>query len=136
MRRAQLSLEYLLLLSAFFSVLLLLMPLIQQSYALALFGLDVRQAVSFSKEFAETAAQLSVLADNSALSIEARPLHEWTVSAKGKKLVVSLRSESLGKTKTIETTLVPDLFFEKSFREKTTLVLKKENAVLTIDCYP
>lgn len=134
--KAQLSLEYLLLLSAFFSVLLLLMPLVQKTYALALFGFDVRQAVSFSKEFAETVAQLSVLSDNSSLSIEARPLHEWAVSAKGKKFAVSVRSESLGKTKTIETTLVSDLFFEKVFSEKTTLVLRKENALLAIDSYP
>lgn len=135
-RKAQLSLEYLLLLSAFFSVLLLLMPLIQQSYALALFGLDARQAVSFSKEFSETVAQLSVLADGSSLSIDAAPLGEWVVFARGKKLVVSIYSESLEKTKTIDATLVSNVFFEKTFSEKTTIVLKKENSGLAIDSYP
>ncbi len=112
------------------------MPLIQQSYALALFGFDARQAVSFSKEFSETVAQLSVLAEGSALSIDAAPLSEWIVSARGKKLVVSLYSESLKKTKTIEASLVSDVIFEKSFREKTTIVLKKENSGLAIDSYP
>jgi len=131
-----LSLEYLLLLSAFFSALLLLMPLVQRSYSLALFGFDSRQAVSFSEEFSETVLQLSILADGSALSIDARPLHEWNIIARGKTLSVSLRSESLGKTKDIETSLATGVFFEKSFGEKTTIILKKNNGKLTIDSYP
>ena len=136
-QRAQLSLEYLLLLAAFFSVLLLMMPLIQRAYALALFGFDARQAVSFSKQFSEAVKQLSVLADDSSFSIEISPLHAWSVSAKEKKLVVFFQSKQLEKTKTIEAELVmPFAEFTKDFDAKSEIVLKKENGALVIYSNP
>lgn len=135
-QRAQLSLEYLLLLAAFFSVLLLVLPLIARTFELALFGFDSRQAVSFSKEFAETVAQLSILSDGSVLPVEATPMHDWIVSVSGGKLSVSLSSPELGKTKTIETGLVSVFSFKKSFGEKEVFLLKKKNGALTVDSYP
>ncbi|GEM_PF-2495012 len=132
--RAQLSLEYLLLLAAFFSVLLLMLPLIQRAYALALFGFDARQAESFSRDFAQKARQLSILSENSVLSIEIQPLQEWQISASGKKLVVSFGSKQLGKTKTIETELFADFaLFEKTASGKTVLVLEKKGGLLVVN---
>lgn len=135
--RAQLSLEYLILLAAFFSVLLLVLPLVQRTYALALFGFDVRQALSFSREFAETSKQLSILAEKSSMAIEISALHDWTVHADGKKLLVSISSAELGKTKLIESELALETEkFEKTFNGQQKLVLRKNGPLLTIDSYP
>lgn len=131
------SLEYLLLLAAFFSVLLLMLPLIQRTYALALFGFDARQALSFSKQFSESVKQLSILSDGSALTLEINPMHEWRVAASGKKLAVEVSSKNLEKTKTIETELIADVSdFENNFSEKTTFLLKKRNGALVVNSNP
>ena len=132
--RAQLSLEYLLLLAAFFSCLLLFLPLLQKSYAAALFGIDARNASFFSESLAQASRELSVLGEGTAVSIGINPLNPWQISVQGNRLLVSVSSGVLGKTKEFSAELsMPAASFSKEFSEKAALKVSKTSGLLVID---
>jgi hypothetical protein len=132
-KSAQLSLEYIILLLAFFSVFALVFPLLQDSYSLAVFGFDSMQASAFSKEFAERVSMLSILADGSYFSIEAWPLSEWIVKADGNVFSVSLNRPGRREPRVFSLGLSQELNFEKRVSKKTSFFLSKQDGFLTVD---
>jgi hypothetical protein len=123
--KGQLSLEYLLLLAAFFSVLLLFVPLISEIYHVGIFGLDARNAKTAAFSIQQTLNDFSLLADGSSKSFKLKPLLEWRISFKGQRMVFSVYSAKLNKEKT----------FSMSFSSKTvnsTKTISKETEMLLI----
>ena len=131
---AQVSLEYLIVLAAFFSVLLLFAPLISSIYFNSVFSLDLKQAKSFSLEFKNALKELSVLENGSVKSISFNPLNEWSIKAEGKLLQVEIESKDLKKKKTIETELLQEIVFENNFSSQTTIkLIKAESGEILIE---
>ena len=104
--KAQVSLEYLLLLGAFFSFLLLFFPLLQQTYYAGIFAFDVRAAQSFSDSFQSSVREFSVLGDGSKRILEASPATEWKIEAEKNILKIEIFQEKLKKKKEIKRELV------------------------------
>ncbi|MFH1663683.1 MAG: hypothetical protein ABH986_02655 [archaeon] len=130
--KAQASLELILLMSVFFSVMLLFTPVISKTFFLGIYALDALKAKDFSDSFSAASAELNSMSTESSLSITAEPLLEWRVKADSNSLEATVLLEKYGKKKTFfsgQFNLVP---FEHSFSEKTVFVLTKtEQGILT-----
>ena len=131
--RAQLSLEYMLLLAAFFSALLVLMPAIASLHANAVFASDVQNAQNFMNGLESASEKMLILGNGSQLALTAKVLTAWELGISGPKAILKVRSESIGKSKTIEAELAtPFELSQKTFTSGFRLLLKNENGKLTI----
>ncbi|MBS3057561.1 MAG: hypothetical protein J4415_02930 [Candidatus Diapherotrites archaeon] len=134
--RAQLSLEYMLLLAAFFSALLVFMPVIAGLHANAVFASDVQNAQNFMNGLESASEKMLILGSGSQLALTARVLTLWQLNINGTKATLVLTSESAGKSKTFETELaVPLELDQKTFTSGFSMLLKNENGKITI-AYP
>ena len=88
--RCQLSLEYLLLLAVSFSILALMLPLLQGVYSSALHAMDAGNAGRFAASLQQGVDELSFLGDGSKISASPAPFTRWAVYGEGKSLVVSV----------------------------------------------
>ena len=61
--RGQISLEYMIVLSALFSVILVFMPMISETYDAGLFAVDVLNAKQFSNDFSNSLSELNFFSD-------------------------------------------------------------------------
>src|SRR3989338_5554173 len=131
--RAQLSLEYMLLLAAFFSALLVFMPVIAGLHANAVFASDVQNAQNFMNGLESASEKMLILGSGSQLALTARVLTLWQLNINGTKATLVLTSESAGKSKTFETELaVPLELGQKTFTSGFSMLLKNENGKITI----
>lgn len=97
-KKAQLSLEYLLLLAAVLCIFALLLPLLNNVFQLCLFGLDSVNAKRFSEEMQGTVARMSFQADGSAATIEANSLLPWKIASSGEKLLILVQGRDANKS--------------------------------------
>ena len=131
--RAQLSLEYMLLLAAFFSALLAFIPSISSLHANAVFASDVQNAQNFMNGLESASEKMLILGSGSQLALTARALTVWELGISGPKAILKVKSESIGKSKTIEAELAtPFELGQKTFTAGFRLLLKNENGKLTI----
>ena len=89
-KKGQLSLEYLLLLLASFSVFAMLFPLLNNVYQAALFGFDSANARSFTALLQNSVNEMSFQADGSRHFVSAHPSSNWKISCLGKILSVEV----------------------------------------------
>ncbi len=132
MEKAQASMEYLLLLAAMLFFFSLLLPLLQKSYALTFFAVDVGNAKNFARELQTKANELSFLSDGSAIALKAKPIESWLIKAEGSELLITVKSSSLQREKVFTAELPNAVFFpETAIEGETVFFLKKEgNTVL------
>lgn len=97
----QLSLEYLLILLAAFSVFAVLIPLMNSVYSAGLFGLDSVNASHFSLSLQEGIEEMGFQADGSRTLVSANPLYQWKLLSKDDLLEVVVTGPDLRK-KTFE----------------------------------
>ena len=135
--RGQLSLEYLLLLCAFFSAFLLVLPAASEAFNASLFAMDVSNAKAFLHDFRECIEKLSVLGDGSIVSIEARPLNEWKLAVSGAKAELDVLGED-GNRKLLSLAFSAHIaqFSETISSPKTLLLAKKHGQILIVSDYP
>ncbi|MFH1752385.1 MAG: hypothetical protein ABH821_05620 [archaeon] len=133
MSKGQLSLELLLVLSAFLSVFLVLTPLIIQAHNLSLYSLDVRNAELFSVRLKEKVEQLQFLENDSSFLIESKIINEWQLESNGKTLALKVKSLELNESKTLSLEFPETIFFSKqSFKERILLRISKNNNKLIL----
>lgn len=97
-KKAQLSLEYLLLLAAVLCIFAMLLPLLNNVFQLCLFGLDSVNAKRFSNEMQATVSQMSFQADGAAAIVEANPLLPWKISSASEKLLILVQGKDGNKS--------------------------------------
>ncbi len=133
-KRAQISLEYLLITAAFFSFLLLFAPIALKTYSIALFGFDVLNAQNFANSFEEEVRELKALENGSEKIIEVKTLNEWIISSE-KTLLIELKSAELKKSKQIKRSLSIKAFLPKTFlsKGKNVFVLKKVEGKILVE---
>ena len=130
---AQSSLEYLLVLAAAMSVLLVLLPSISHALGMVVFAVDSVNARHFAEELSSAAEQALLFSDGTSIEIVARPLGEWVFSVNGKELSLTVVSEPGEKHFLVEMPVhVP---FHVSISKKTVFVIKKEGNEVLIENY-
>ena len=90
MKRGQLSLEFLLLVAAFFSFLLLMLPAIRDVLQLGSLGVDVKAAELFAHRAKDASQRLLAFGEGSTEEIGALASHEWGLSSQGGRLMVEI----------------------------------------------
>lgn len=129
----QISLEFLILLAAFLSMLALFVPILNNAYELGKFGLESINAKNFSQNFRQKIEQLSILGNNSKFEIEANPSTEWKINSSGKKFFIKLGNNFLNEEKVFSEELPIEIDFpSESIFEKTVFVLKKIDGNISI----
>jgi hypothetical protein len=131
--KAQASLELILVMSIFFSVLLLFSPLIIKTLFLGIYALDVSRAKSFSDSFTVGVRQLNSMSNTSRITITAKPLLRWKIKALKEKSEVTVFLEKYEKEKTFsekQLNLVP---FEVSLSKETVFVLTKTEKGVVVE---
>ncbi|MBU1120442.1 MAG: hypothetical protein ABIE23_00855 [archaeon] len=134
--KSQVSLEYLVVFSAFLSVLLLFLPLYSNLYNIALFALDVKQAKTFSQDIDFAVRELTVLAEGSEKTLTIKPLLEWQIESKANQFHVTIKSKELEREETIKTSLNSTLIlYPITINKETSLQLKKEKGMVSVKHY-
>ncbi len=124
--RAQSSVEYLIVLAAFLAALSLLIAPLMQSYRAALFWMEVQEASSFLQRFESSVQTLSLMAPDSAQSIEFNASSTWLLESDNTAIHISLSDEFLKKTKNLSAELdQPVGFSRKELIGKGSIVLQK-----------
>ena len=130
----QASIEYLLLLAVIISFFSMLVPLLQQSYALSFFAADSIAAKKFTNSLELRAREMSFMGNGSSASIKAKPVEAWFLHAEGKILVVTAKNSFLAKEKSFEAELPSEITFQDIlFEEEKVFFLRKENNVLLLE---
>ena len=135
MQKGQLSLEYLILLGAFLSFLLFLLPHINTVYRLGIFSSDVRNAENFLYRFSTSVNSLSILGEDSEQRIDAKIFTTWEIYAQGNELVVVVKSTKLGKTKKLSVELNTAISMQRLEKEGelNLLLTKNSGRILVIN---
>jgi len=123
--QAQLSLEYLLLLAAFFACLLFLVPAINNTLKIAEFGLDVRNGEQFVNELEAGIERMQILGEGSSVTISGRAINNWELKKELGKIVLIVGSSELGREKEIEREVNAE-FFISDMKIKKEINLKLE----------
>lgn len=132
--KAQASLEFILVLTAFISMLLLFVPAINNAFALAKFGLESQKAKAFAIELKQSVEKLSIYGIGSKIEIEANPSIEWNVSTIGKKLSISLKDGFLNETKVFTEDLALEIVFPiEKISKKTVFSMEKTDSNISIE---
>lgn len=126
--------EYLLLLAAILFFFSMMLPMLQKSYALSFFAVDVTNARHFATELQFKANEISFLANGSAFALKARPVESWTIKAEGRELLITIKSSSL-QTEKVFTVEFPDAldFPETTLERETVFFLRKKHNIVLLE---
>lgn len=97
-KKAQASLEFLIVLVAFFSLLLLFTPTITKLHYTGLLALEKKKAETFAVSLQQTLKEFSLLANGSKKSLAVKASIPWEISLTGNHLQLELHSRELNKT--------------------------------------
>jgi len=126
--KGQISLEFLILMAAFLSAMLLFVPIANNAYNLGIFGIESAKAKNFAKELKQKIEEMEFLGNNSRIEITANPATKWIVSIENKKIEIKIENDFLEEEKTIEEEFEIELEpakIEKSINSKTIFALEK-----------
>lgn len=122
-----------LLLAAFFSAIMVFMPVIAGLHANAVFASDVHNAQNFMNGLESASEKMLILGSGSQIALNAQVLTSWELSISGTKAFLTIKSGNIGKNKTIEAELASPLELgQKTFGSGFTMLLKNENGKITI----
>lgn len=127
MQKAQVSLEYLIVLAALISVILVFMPLIIETQKAGIFALDVMKAESFSKSFANSLSEMRLLGEGTKKVFELEPLGVWEISCEKGILTLKVKSREIKNEK-----ILMQEFSSASDKLKFSFLIEKR-AYLTIE---
>lgn len=132
-QKAQLSLEYLLLLAVSLSIFAMLLPLLNTVYSAALFGLDSANAKAFSQELKESIGELSFQGNGAAIVFEATALAKWKLVSEGNELhIFVVGPEGREKEFVVFFPNKPGLF-SKTIEGKASFLLRKESGKILLE---
>ncbi|PIN99283.1 MAG: hypothetical protein COT90_00195 [Candidatus Diapherotrites archaeon CG10_big_fil_rev_8_21_14_0_10_31_34] len=124
--KGQVSLELILVMSVFFSVLLLFIPLISKTFFLGSYVLDVSRAKSFSDSLEISVRELNSMSKDSKITLTANPLLEWKIKSEEQQTTITVLLKKYAKEKPFTSNtfnLIP--FSELEITKKTVFVLTK-----------
>ena len=119
-QRGQSSLEYLLLVTAFFSILGIILPIASNTIDSFINASDDLLAKSIADELTENISLMSFLGEGSVKTFEYSPAKSILFSSSGTKLNISTKSKSF-EVETNYVQIIPKTSFEKRF----SIVLEK-----------
>jgi len=131
---AQVSLELMLLMSVFFSVLLLFAPLISKTFFLGIYALDSARAKNFSDSFTVAVTELNSMSNESKIQLTAKPLLEWKIRMKDQILnidVVLSKYKKINSFSSQQFNIIP--FQELSLNAETVFILSKTEKGILIE---
>gem|GEM_PF-1665534 len=98
LERAQLSLEFLLVMAGFVMALALFTPVAVRASKNAIYSMETLKAREFLSGFRSAAMAISFLSDGSAKELALNPTGEWQFSAGNSKATLSLNSKTLNRS--------------------------------------
>lgn len=132
-RKAQLSMEFLLVMAGFVFVLALFMPVAVRTSKNALYALELEKARVFLSEFRSAARQASLLADGTASTVKASTLTEWRFSVASGEASVRVESSGPWHSKTVKIKVPEELpDYSASFKGKHAVRVEKLHGELSL----
>jgi uncharacterized protein (UPF0333 family) len=138
--KGQLSLEFLIILAAFFSILLLVLPFLIQAYDLAELGLNRKTAEIFLSEVKGKTSQLNLLSDGSCFELKVTPIQPWEIEFDNNNLKVFFVNQTIDPlsvelmTGEFELRDLNDSFISSlEVSEATVFELRKEKGIVVLD---
>lgn len=130
--KAQVSLEYLLVLLAFFGAFALLLPFYSAAFSAGIFALDSMNAKRFSESIQDSVSKLIVLGNGSSIQISADPSLEWKIFSEKNELFIAL--ESNGVQKSFSVSFPNEInFSETVFSSEKGFLIKKDNGKILFE---
>jgi len=132
-QKAQLSLEYLLLIAALLAATAIILPSITAFHNNAMLAIEAGKAKAFIEKIKSEGEKLMVFEEGSSSEISAFPSLEWRLKASEERIEVRVESKALGKEKVFErraNAIFED--FEAEGKEKISLRLRKEGGKILI----
>jgi len=133
-RKAQLSMEFLLVMAGFVFVLALFTPVAVRASKNALYALELEKARAFLSEFKSAAGQASLLADGTACNVKAHALAEWNFNVIGGTASVTIKSSTLGRSETITASVPEELpHYGASFKGSHVVRIEKSHGAIFLE---
>jgi uncharacterized protein (UPF0333 family) len=132
-KKAQSSLEFLLVLMVFLSFFFLFLPAIKNVSDSVFFGINVLQAKSFSENLQSTVEKASLLADGTTLKLKFRSNGNVKIFSENNILKIQLSSQN--NIKTFSVSFPNEIFFETVFSGEKIFLIKKLNENISIENY-
>lgn len=132
--KAQVSLEYLLLLAALLSVFSVFLISAGNLYQLGLFAVDTRNAQVFSDQLENQIDLLGLLSDGSKKELPASPVSEWEIFYENGFVNVMVENKKLEQSKTFSfptTSKIRIINSKIGFGEK--VILEKKSGIVLIE---
>lgn len=130
--RAQISLEYIIILSALFSVILVFMPMISETYEAGLFAIDVLNAKTFSNNFSNSLSELNFFSDGARKTFEINPLNTWEIECKNRVLKITITNPEISNEKVIHNTIPDNIICKLTISEKTKITIEKQFSKISV----
>lgn len=131
MQRGQVSLEFVMVLSAALSFIAVSFALYSELESLSLFSLDVQNAKSFVNALENQTALLQIAGDGSSKTIRARVLGEWFFSSENGKKVLAINTR--GKSAAMNLPLNAQGFPRSVFHNNIELRLVKRGTKILVE---
>ncbi|MDO8537364.1 MAG: hypothetical protein Q7S21_00605 [archaeon] len=133
MSKAQVSLEFLILLAGFFSVLAITIPASINLFEVSVFALDARNASIFLEQISSTVEELSILEDGSLKTLSFNPMLEWRIVLQNNEIRIEVFGEKIGKQKSFLFRTNENLSaFSQTFSSKSKIVVSKIDGIISI----
>ncbi len=129
---AQVSLEYMIVLSALFSVILVFMPMISETYDAGLFEIDVLNAKNFSNNFSNSLSELNFFSDGARKTFEINPLNTWEIECKNQVLKITITNSENSNEKIITSTIPDNITCTLTISEKTKITIEKQFSKISV----
>lgn len=132
-QKAQVSLEYLLLLAVLFGTFAMLSPKILEAYNAMVFASEVQNAKSFCERLSSTIEKTGYFENSSSQTIKAFPQLKWNLKAFENEVQVEVESRQLEKAKELKCKINAKVQgFEQSFSKAFELRVLKQNGLVLI----
>ena len=129
---AQISLEYMIVLAALFSVILVFIPMISETYEAGLFAVDVLNAKTFSNNFSNSLSELNFFSDGAKKRFEINPLNTWEIECKNRVLKITITNSENSNEKVITHTIPDNITCTLTISEKTKITIEKKYSKISI----
>jgi len=131
--KAQISLEYLLLLAVLFGSFAIIAPKILESYNAMVFASDVQNAKAFCEKLSSTIEKTGFFENSSSESLKAFPELKWKLMASRNEIKVQVESNALQKIKELKCNAgIAVETFEQDFTKSFTVKVQKASGKVSI----
>jgi hypothetical protein len=130
LKRAQTTIEYLIVLTAFFSVLLLFVPLIEKIYSKSIELIEVKNAENFLETLDFKVQELFLMEKSSTIKINFSHSFEWFLFYENQQLVLQIIFEEKNRVLTKKVLYPIKVDSIPLTLSKTVLLVKEDDLVL------